>query len=111
MAPIRITSEEPICICVGERELYSISPTIEPFVAEEIVYVRPKDKGTDYTVKVKGFRDAPGGIVETQRLSPGHNVDDLTLTTPYDPDLSEELGVSEVIIDGIRYTATNPSHS
>lgn len=110
MTPIRITPQVPVCIS-RERELISAPLTNESFVAEGVVYVRPEDKDSYYAVKVNGFRDAPGGIVESQRLTPGYNTDDLTLTTPNDPELSGELGLSEVIIDGVRYEAVDPANS
>ncbi len=110
MSPIRITPQVPIYMCVNERELSLVLPTTETLIAEKEIFVRPKDRSSDYTIKVKGFRDAPGGIIEGQRLSPGHNLDDLTLTTADDVELSDELGISEVIIDKVIYTAINPQN-
>jgi hypothetical protein len=109
MTPIRITPEVPMHICVKERELESVSPTMESFITDKVVYVRPEGKNQDHNVSVDGFRNEPGGIIESQRVSPGHSLDKITLTTAEDEELSGELGLSEVKIDGIIYTATNPS--
>jgi len=108
MSPIRITSQKQICISRGERELAYTEPILQEYLAENIVYVKPGEKGPDHTVKVIGFRDAPGGIIESQRLTVGHTVDDVTLTTEDDPELFDELGLSEITIDGVVYTAVNP---
>jgi len=80
-------------------------PVGEAYVAREVVYVRPKDKDPYYEVRVNGFRDGPGGIIESQRITRGFNTDDLILTTPNDLDLSKELGLSGATIDGVCYIA------
>lgn len=107
MSPIHISSKKPVHICTGERELM-FTPPVTEYEVVGTVYVRPQDKGEDYTVEVNGFDNAPGGMLESRRLSPGSKLDELTLTTQNDTELSDELGLSGVIIDGVRYTATNP---
>jgi hypothetical protein len=88
--------------------LHQTEPTIQSRVTGERLFVLPVGKCGDYLVHVDGFSDAPGGIIETERLTIGHTIDDITLTTPDDPDLSGELGVTAVKIDGVLYEAVNP---
>ena len=107
MSPIRISPEREIYISPDLKKLGQSPPTTEARVITEEVYVLPCGKGQDYLVRVEGFSGAPGGIVETERLTSGHKKDDITLTTPDDPELSGELGVTSVKIDGVIYEATN----
>lgn len=108
MSPIEIRSQEPICISSNEWDITSKVSIAESHLVRGVAHVRPINKGADYAVRVTGFYHSPGGMIETQRLTTGNNVDDITLTTSEDPELSGELGVSEIVIDGIIYTATNP---
>jgi hypothetical protein len=71
------------------------------------MYVRPEGKNPHYDVRVDGFPSAPGGMIESQRLSQGLKLDKIVLTTSEDPELSGELGLSGLEIDGVIYTATN----
>ena len=107
MAPIRISPEAEVYISLAPKTICQANPTTEPQVVEGEVFVLPCGKGPDYIVCVDGFSHSPGGIVETERLTPGHKKDDITLTTPNDPELSGELGVTAVTIDGVLYEATN----
>jgi hypothetical protein len=106
MSPIRISPERQVYISTKQELLGQAPPTTESMVVREEVYVLPLGKKLDYLVLVKGFPDVNGGIVETERLTSGHEPDNITLTTPDDPDLSRELGVTSVKIDGVIYEAT-----
>ena len=107
MSPIRISPERQVYISTDQKTLGQKEPTDGPKVVREEVYVVPYGESEDYIVRVEGFSNAPGGIVETERLTSGHRKDDITLTTPEDPELSSELGVTAVKIDGVLYEATN----
>lgn len=107
MFPIRISPERQVYISSDPETLSQTEPTAESRVVREEVFVLPCDKKKDYIVRVDGFPNAPGGIMETERLTAGHTKDDITLTTPEDPELSGELGVTAVTIDGVLYEATN----
>jgi len=104
MSPIRITPQVPIC--VSKERGPSMPVTIgESFVATEEVNVRLEGEGLHYDVKVHGFNDGPGGILESERITEGYAKDRLILTTRQDTQLSKELGLSQVTIDGVIYTA------
>lgn len=107
MTPIRISPEKEVYISSGLETLGQTKPTAESVVVGEEVFVLSCGKDKDYVVRVDGFSDAPGGIVETERLTSGHTKDDITLTTPEDLELSGELGVTAIKIDGVLYEATN----
>ena len=107
MSPIRITPEVPICISKERGPTIPVT-TGGSFLAAEEVHVVVEGKDSHYDAWVHGFDNGPGGIIESQRLTRGYNTNDLILTTPDDRDLSDELGLSEVVIDGVRYTAVNP---
>jgi len=107
MSPIRISPERQVYISAKEELLGQTPPTAESLIVREEVYVLPLGKQHDYLVRVDGFAESPGGIVETERLTAGHKKDDITLTTLDDPELSAELGVTAVTIDGVLYEATN----
>ena len=107
MSPIRISPEKEVYMSIDPEGLRQTEPTTESRIVREEVFVLPCGKKQDYIVRVDGFSNAPGGIVETERLTSGHTKDDITLTTPEDPELSGELGVTAVIIDGVLYEATN----
>ena len=107
MSPIRISPEREVYISSDPEKLSQMQPTIQPRIVKEEVYVLPCGKKHDYIVRVDGFADGPGGIVETQRLTSGEEVDNITLTIPDDSELSGELGVTAVKIDGVVYEATN----
>lgn len=107
MSPIRISPERQVYISSDPETLGQAEPTVESRVVEGEVFVLPCGKKQDYIVRIEGFSSAPGGIVETERLTAGHTKDDITLTTPEDPELSGELGVTAVTIDGVLYEATN----
>lgn len=98
-------------MCKGTGVVFAVIPTTAAVVVEKELYVQPAGKSSEYCVKVESFRKSPGGIIVSQRLSPGYNLDQLTLTTSDDTELSNELGLSEVTIDGVIYTATNPNRS
>jgi len=108
MCSIRISPEVPVYISADSSMLLKTEPTVQPRVTGERLFVLPVGKSEDYLVHVDGFHHEPGGIVETERLTTGHTVDDITLTTSDDPDLSGELGVTAVKIDGVLYEAVNP---
>ena len=108
MCPIRISPEVPVYIFHNQRSLRQTEPTTQSRVAGERLFVLPVGKSDDHLVEVDRFPHAPGGIVETERLTTGHTIDHITLTTPDDPELSGELGVTEVKIDGVLYGAVNP---
>ena len=107
MSPIRISPERQVYISSKQELLGQTPPTAESLIVREEVYVLPLGKQDDYLVRVDGFSESPGGIVETERLTAGHRKDDITLTTPEDAELSGELGVTSVKIDGVIYEATN----
>lgn len=107
MSPIRISPEREVYISTDPEKLDQTDPTAEPRVVGEEVFVLPCGEGRDYIVQVEGFSDAPGGIVKTERLTRGHMKDDMILTTPEDPELSGEVGVTAVKIDGVLYEAVN----
>ena len=107
MSPIRISPEREVYISTDLKRLGQTEPTAQSRILREEVYVIPCGKQQDYIVRVDGFSHAPGGIVETERLTSGHKKDDITLTTLDDPELSGELGVTAVKIDGVLYEATN----
>lgn len=111
MCPIRIVPDAPVQISDNQRSLRRVNPTTEPTVIGRRTFVLPVGKGNDYLVHVDGFAHAPGGIIETERLTTGHSVDNIALTTPDDPELSGELGVTAVTIDGVLYEAVNPEES
>jgi hypothetical protein len=81
---------------------------MEAFIVAGIIYVLPQGKSLNYLEKVDGFSRQPGGIISSQRLTPGNELDTITLTTADDPVLNQELGLSTVIIDRVMYTATDP---
>lgn len=103
MSPIRISPERGVYISADLKKLGEGQPTTEPRVVKEEVYVLPCGKGQDYLVRV----DGAVGMVETERLTSGHTKDNIILTTTDDPELSGELGVTSVKIDGVIYEATN----
>src|SRR4030042_2160646 len=107
MSPIRISLERQVYISDDQVTLDKTALTTESRAVREEVFVLPVGKTQDYLVRVKGFSDSPGGIVETERLTADHMKDDITLTTPNDPELSGELVVTAVTIDGVIYEATN----
>ena len=107
MSPIRISPEIEVYISTDPETLCQTEPTTESKVVGEEVFVLPCGKNQDYIVRVEGFSNAPGGMVETERLTSGHTKDDITLTTPEDPELSGELGVTAITIDGVLYEAMN----
>ena len=107
MSPIRISPERQVYISTKQELLGQTPPTTESRVAREEVYVLPLGKQYDYLVRVKGFPHVAGGILLTERLTAGHIPDYIMLTTPDDPVLSGELGVTAVTIDGVIYEATN----
>ena len=114
MSPIRITSKLPVVhIYVGEREVATVQPNSDDYYDvdrnKDTVTVQPENGGSDSSVIVNGYRDKPGGTIRSRRLSSGRDEDEYILTTPDDPELSAELGVSEVVVDGVIYTAINPS--
>lgn len=110
MSPIRISPEIPIHVSSDLEELERTPPTREQRVIKAEVYVLPQGKPLDHIVRVDGFSDAPGGMLETERLTPGHTKYDtkydITLTTSDDPELSGKLGVTAIKIDGVLYEAT-----
>ena len=87
MSPIRIFPEIEVYISTDPEMLSQTEPTTESRVVGEEVFILPCGKKEDYIVRVEGFSNAPGGIVETERLTAGHTKDDITLTTPEDPEL------------------------
>ncbi len=105
MSPIRISPEREVYISSDPEKLGQAKATIESRVVKGEVYVLPCGKNQDYIVHVDGFPKASGGILITERLTSGHQTDDITLTTLDDPDLSGELGVTSVTIDGVVYEA------
>lgn len=107
MTPIRISPEIEVYISTDPETLGQTEPTTESRVVGEEVFVLPCGKKQDYIVRVDGFSHAPGGMVITERLTSGHETNDITLTTPEDPELSGELGVTAVTIDGVLYEAMN----
>ena len=107
MSPIRISPEKEVYISIDPEGLRQTEPTTESRIVREEVFVLPCGKKDDYIVQVEGFSHAPGGIIETERLTPGHTKDNITLTTLEDPELSGELGVTAVAIDGVLYEAMN----
>lgn len=107
MSPIRISPEGQVYISSDPETLSQTEPTTESRVVKEEVFVLPCGKKEDHVVRVEGFSNSPGGIVETERLTAGHTKDDITLTTSEDPELSGELGVTAVTIDRVLYEATN----
>jgi hypothetical protein len=111
MCSIRISPEVPIYISADKTLLRKTKPTTQSRIVRERLFVLPVGKDNDYLVCVDGFPHAPGGIVETERLTTGHTIDDITLTTTDDAELSRELGVTAVKIDGILYEAVNPTES
>ncbi len=107
MSPIRISPEREVYISTDQTTLGQKEPTAETKVVREEVYVVPSGESEHYIVRVEGFSKEPGGIVETERLTSGNRKDNIILTTPEDPRLSAELGVTAVKIDGVVYEATN----
>ena len=107
MSPIRISPEREVYISSSQISLDKTVPTVESRVVRGEVYLLPVGKTQDYLVQVNGFSHASGGMVITERLTSGHETDDITLTTPEDPELSGELGVTAITIDGVLYEATN----
>ena len=109
MSPIRISPEREVYIATDLDRLKKMSPATQStiFIARGEVFVLPVGKTQDYLVQVNGFPHAAGGILLTERLTSGHTPDDIMLTTPDDPDLSKELGVTAIKIDGVIYEATD----
>ena len=107
MSPILISPERQVYISTRQELLGQTQPTTESKIVRGEVYVLPLGKKLVYVVRVDGFPNSPGGIVETERLTSGHRIDNITLTTPDDPELSSELGVTAVTIDGVLYEATD----
>ncbi len=107
MSPIRISPEREVYISTDLETLSQTEPTTESRVVREEVFVLPCGKNQDYIVRVDGFSHAPGGMVETERLTSRHTKDKITLTTLDDPELSGELGVTAITIDGVLYEAIN----
>jgi hypothetical protein len=108
MCPIRVSPEVPVYVSENEKDLGKGKSRQTPFEVRGEGYIRPAGKPAEYTVFVFGFPDSPGGMLTSERLTTGHSRDELTLTTPEDPDLSGELGVSEICVDGVIYEAVNP---
>lgn len=108
MSPVRISPEVPIHISPTKKGVLDTYPTTEVSIVAGQVFVLPVGRTFNYIVRVDGIAGAPGGIVETERLTPGHTPDYIILTTPQDTELFRELGVSAVKIDSVLYEATNP---
>jgi hypothetical protein len=107
MSPIRISPEREVYISSSQILLDKTAPTIESRVVRGEVYLLPVGKTQDYIVQVNGFPHAAGGILLTERLTSGHIPDYIMLTTSDNPELSGELGVTAIKIDGVIYEATN----
>ena len=108
MCPIRVSPEVPVYVSENEKDLEKGKPGLTNFEVRGEGYVLPAGKPAEYTVFVFGFPESPGGMLTSERLTTGHNRDELTLTTPEDTDLAGELGVSEICVDGVIYKAINP---
>ena len=108
MCPIRISPEVPVYVSESEATLRSAAPTAEPFVVKSKLFIVPAGLGDHWVVEVNGFARDPGGMLMTERISTGFSKDELTLTTPDDPALKDELGLFAVKIDGVLYEAENP---
>jgi hypothetical protein len=108
MCPIQIFPEVPIFV---SKKPFTLDQrgnlTQERFEVRGTLYILPEGKPIDYEVMVFGFPLSPGGILESERLTPGHTKDELTLTTQEDTELSQELGVSMIDIDHVIYKAIN----
>lgn len=94
-----------------EKTLRKKQPTTEPVIVGTRVFVVPDGKGDDYIVEINAFAHAPGGILETERATTGHDRSFITLIIPDDPELSAELGLSAVKIDRVLYEAVDASES
>jgi hypothetical protein len=108
MCPIRISPEVPAYISEDKISLRKTEPTTEPQIIGKRVFVVPGGKSDDCIVEVDGYAHDPGGILETERATTGHDLSCITLTIPDDSDLSGELGLSAVKIDRILYEAEKP---
>jgi hypothetical protein len=110
MCPIQVIPEAPIFVSKKsfDSDQAGGTRTQEQFDVRGTFYILPEGKSLEYEVIVFGFPLSPGGILESERLTPGHTKDELTLTTQEDSELSQELGVSMIDIDHVIYKAINP---
>lgn len=107
MCAIRISPEVPVYISEDKQSLCKKDTTTESVVVEKRVFVLPEGKSDDYIVEVDGFAHAPGGSLETERATTGHDLSVITLTIPDDPELGHELGFSAAKFDRVLYEAVD----